>query len=286
MKALRLPERPFYAARLGAAGQPRPWSLEDLEDFVSEHDDPFGGRLLPGDRPALALELEACDAPAVWVGASGGELRAWSGALEALFRRCGVEAGECVALFDYGSSPLVLLAAGSYAPHLRRGVAERLGLRVVCNDGVASLADRMVDIVTRIRPSLWVLRRDVLAPLDEVLQTAGVDPGEACRAVIVTQAEGMPPAPELARFAASWGVAFRRTWRADAAFFLAGDCPRCEAFHVDPRLYAIEPVEDGGVAVTTRFARACPAVRHRLEGAVWLAPGCPEEPRSPRIAWA
>jgi len=285
MRAPALDTLPFYAERLDAQGRPAPWTLEDLEDFAAASGDPFAGRLLGDGLPALSLQLEGCDDPPLWVGLAAREIEAWSRALESMWTRFGLHRNECVAIFDYGSSPLVLLASASYTPHLRRGAAERLGVRVICNDGVAALADRMAEIVARLRPAALMLRRDVLAPFGAVLDTGGVSLSESCRWLAVSETDGVPEAGELARWSQRWGVPIHRVLRADAGFVLAGDCDACGAFHLDAHLYRCEALEPDGVAVTTRFARTCPAQRQRIDGAS-LAPGtCARGPGAARLLW-
>lgn len=284
MSSEALRAHPFYAERLEASGRPRPWTLEELEDAALARGDPYGGRLVPGSpAPALSLQLEACDDPPLWVGLAPAELAGWARALTGIWRRNGVERGDVVALFDYGSSPTVLLACAAYVPYLARGAAERLGAAVICNDGVATFAERMAEIAESVRPAaLWV-RRDVLAPLREVFATAGIDLRPGCRWVAVTETEGAPDAATTRALAEEWGLPVRRVLRSDAAFLLAGDCARCGDFHPDPRLYALEEPAGGGVAVTARFARLCPAARYRLEGAEAVRERCDAAPRAWRL---
>ncbi len=259
---------PFYAARLDSRGRVEPWALEDLQEFAARHGDPYGGRLAPDRAPRVSLQLEASEDEPVFLGLGSRELRAWSGALEGAWRRFGVERNDTVALFDYGSSPAVFLAAGTYVAYLGSGVADRLGLATVCNDGVASMAGRMLEILRWVRPAALVLRRDVLAPFAEALQTAGLALSGRCRWVAVTEPDGAPPLRETRRYAELWQVPVHRLLRADAACFLAGsdpDDPR--RFLVEPGLYALEAIGPGEVAVSTRFARTCPSLRHRLTSA-------------------
>jgi hypothetical protein len=285
MSRTSLRQLPFYTARLDARGRPAPWTLEELEAFAASRSDPFAGRLAPGATPPLSLQLEGCDDPPLWVGLGRGELETWSRVLEAAWARYGLEPGECLAIFDYGSSPLVLLASASYTPHLRRGAAERLGIRVICNDGVAVLAERMVEIVTQLRPAALVVRRDALAPLGAVLETTGVALDACCRWVAVTDADGVPEARELDRWSQRWSLPLHRFLRADAGLVLAGDCPECSAFHLHPRHYRVEALDDAGVCVTTRFARTTPSVRQRLHRAQLAAGSCPREPDASRLDW-
>ena len=219
-----LAELPFYRARLDGAGGVAPWTLDDLEDWAAASGDPYGGRRAEGTFPPLSLQLEAAGEPYLWVGVDTLELEAWSAALEHLLGRWGVGAGATVAYFEYGSSPLVLLSAGSYVPHLAGGAADRLGADTFCNDGLGSMAVRMVDTIRLLQPAVVVLRADVLAPFAEAVDVTGLALAEAVGCVAVTMPEGVPFPAEVDRYSQRWGMAVRRLLRADAVFLVAGDC--------------------------------------------------------------
>ncbi len=261
-----------------------PWTLDDLQAWAAASGDPFGGRYTGGGWPPLSLQLEATEDHSVWLGLDGADLEHWSQALERALARWGVGPGDVLACFDYGSSPLTLLTEGTFAPYLARGAAERLGADVICNDGLASMAGRMAEILRLVRPAAMLLRADVLAPLADALDSMSLDVAEVCRWAAVTTPDGAPYPAEAHRYARRWGLPVHRVLRADAACFLAGSCPACTAFHVDPELYRLEPLASGGVAVTT-FARTCPAVGYDLGPATVLPPGCSVEPDAPRLAW-
>lgn len=210
------------------------------------------------------MQIEASEDEPLWIGLTAPELRAWSRALERMLRRLGLRAGEALAFFDYGSSPLVLLASGSHAGHLGRGAADRMGLTTICNDGLASLVGRMTEIVRLIRPAGLVLRRDVLAPFAEALRVTGTPLAGTCRFALVTEAEDAPGRAETERYAALWGIPVHRVLRADAACLLGLALHGSDDFFIDPALHTIEALPDGDLAATARFARACPAVRYRL----------------------
>lgn len=283
--------RPFYDARPGPPGRIEPWALDDLCDFAATAGDPYGGRLAggafdgdAGRLPPFSLQLEAGDPP-VWVGLDGGELGQWSVALERILARWGVTAGDTVGFYEYGSSPLVLLSAGSYVPGLGRGATDRLGADMFCNDGMGNMAMRMAEAVRVVRPSALVVRADVAAPLTEALEMSGVWLPDVLRWAAVTVPDGAPFPGDVARWSERWGLPVRRVLRADAAFLLAGDCPACDLFHVDGDLYELEALPGGETAVTTRFAATTPAVRYSLGPAEIVAPGCGEEPGAPRLRW-
>lgn len=285
-----LRDRPFYAARLDSGGLPRPWSIDELEDFAAEHDSPFAGRALPGVEPSVSLQVEATGEPPVWVGLDGRELGRWSGGLAAMWRRWGTAPGETIAFFDYGSSPLVLLASASYVAWLRLGAADRLGLTAICNDGVASMAARMVVILEHVAPSMLVVRRDLLTPFADALRTAGFEPGlrtgrrrEGVRWIAVTEPEGLPAGRDVEPFAKEWEVPLRRVLRSDAACLLAGDCVRCGLVHLDRRLHAVREL-GGELTFSNRFARTCPTIGYRLGPGELVRGGCPADPRADRLA--
>jgi hypothetical protein len=200
-----------------------------------------------------------------------------------MWQRWGLAAGETIAFFDYGSSPLVLLASSSYMAYLKRGAADRLGVTAICNDGVATMAARMAGIIETVKPAAVVLRRDLLAPFAGALETAGVKLAGRVRWAAVSEPEGVPAREEVARFAKSFGVPTYRVLRADAAFLLAGECPECGFFHLDSA-YEARAATSGEVTITTSFARACPVVRYNIGAAELVGTGCPREPRANRIA--
>jgi hypothetical protein len=284
--------RPFYDARQDpAGGGPRPWTLDDLCEFAAGAGDPYGGRLAGGvfdgaaERlPPFSLQLEAGEPP-VWVGVDGGELARWSAALERVLARWGVTAGDTVGFYEYGSSPLVLLSAGSYVPGLGRGATDRLGADMFCNDGMGNMALRMAEAVRVVGPSAVVLRADVAAPFTEALEMSGVVLSEVVRWVAVTVPDGAPFDGDVERWSDRWGLPVRRILRADAAFLLAGDCLTCGLFHIDAEFYDLDPLPGGETAVTTRFATTTPAVRYCLGPAEVVPSGCADEPAVPRLRW-
>ncbi len=141
----------------------------------------------------------------------------------------------------------------------------------------------MAEAVRCCRPRGIVLRADVARPFVSALAQAGVSAAEAGVAwVAATAAEETPSPRELAPLRGALGVPVYRTWRADAAFFLAPECPACSLFHVPPGLYRLEGLPEG-MAVTAAFAREFPAARYLLEGAGLAPPGCQADPRAWRL---
>jgi hypothetical protein len=275
-----LSEFPFYSQRAGAAGNPAPWGNPELEAYASTHrDDPFAGRMRAGKIPKFALQLEATANPSIWVGLDPPELDRWAGVVERMWKRWGTSPGETIAFFDYGSSPLVLLASSGYVGYLRRGAAERLGLTAICNDGVAAMADRMVVIVETLRPSMMILRRDLVIPFATALEAAGVNLAGCVRWAGVSEVEGGLSRSESDQLSERLGVRVWRIFRADAAFLLAGECPACRKFHLD-REYRGNSLGSKHVAITTRFAKTCPAISYDVGPATLTSGGCPLEPRA------
>jgi hypothetical protein len=271
----------FYRSRLDAEGNVRPWDVDDLAEFAG-HGDPFAGRVAPGDRPTLSFQLEVPEEPVVWIGAEPAEVYAWSMALEQSLRLWGLGPGDTLALFDYGSSPLVLLSSSAYLPYLGQGAAQRLGVTTVCCDGVANAADRMAETVEMLDPAAIVLRAELVVPLAGALRRRGVR--LRCRWVALCCSEGAPRRVEAHACEQALQVPTRRVLRADAAFVLAPECPTCDRFHLDSDLYRLETVQ-GAVTVTTLFARRCPSHRYLLGAAGADSPGCPAAPDSWRVRW-
>jgi hypothetical protein len=280
--ALNLKRFPFYCDRLDG-GEPAPWTLADLEAFAAAHpDDPYAGRAIGKSRSEVSLQLEATSEPPVWAALSANELSRWARAVARMWARWGVAAGETIAFFEYGSSPLVLLASSGYVGYLRRGAAEILGLAAICNDGVATMAPRMVSIVEQVRPSMLILRRELASPFLAALESSGLATRERVRWIGLTAVEGAPPVSDADRLSSALGVPVHRILRADAAYMLAGECLKCRAFHLD-REYNASERDCGEVAISAKFAKTCPAVNYNIGSARLHAGGCAIEPKALRI---
>ncbi len=278
--SLDLSEYPFYRQRAGADRSFAPWGTPELEAYASANRvDPFAGRVRAGKIPKFALQLEATADPSIWVGLDPPELDRWAGVVERMWKRWGTAQGETIAFFDYGSSPLVLLASSGYVGYLRRGAAERLGLTAICNDGVAAMADRMVRIVETLRPSMMILRRDLVIPFAMALEASSVNLAGCLRWAAVAEVEGGISRSEADQMSERLGVRVWRIFRADAAFLLAGECPACRNFHLD-REYRGRSLPSKHVAITTRFATTCPAVSYDIGPATLTRGGCGQEPRA------
>src|SRR5581483_4917263 len=203
----------------GDPGRPAPWTLDDLCEFAAAAGDPYGGRLAAASPardasglPPFSLQLEAGEPP-VWVGLEPPELARWSAALERVLARWGVNAGDTVGFYDYGSSPLVLLSAGSYVPGLGAGATDRLGADMFCNDGMGNMALRMAEAVRVVGPAALVVRTDVAAPFTEALEMSGVVLGDVLRWAAVTVPDGAPFPGDVDRWSERWGLPVRRVLR-------------------------------------------------------------------------
>lgn len=283
LSSRKLAECRFYRERLGADARPKPWGLADLETFASvDLSDPFAGRVRPGLAPKFSLQLEATADPSIAIALDPPELDRWAGVMERMWKRWGTAPGETIAFFEYGSSPLVLLASSGYVGYLRRGAAERLGLTAICNDGVAAMAGRMVSIVETLEPSMLIVRRDLVMPFASALEASDTKLANRVRWVAVSEVEGSTSRREAEQISARLGVMVWRILRSDAAFLIAGECAGCRTFHLD-REYSAESLPSGHVAITTRFARTCPAVRFDIGMGTLIDGGCPLEPRAQRV---
>jgi hypothetical protein len=283
LSSRKLAECRFYRERMGADDKPIPWGLAELEAFAAiDSSDPFAGRVRQGLTPKFSLQLEATADPSIWIALDPPELDRWAGVIERMWKRWGTVPGEAIAFFDYGSSPLVLLASSGYVGYLRRGAAERLGLTAICNDGVAAMAGRMVSIVEALEPSMLIVRRDLATPFSLALEAVGTNLTDRVRWVAISEVEGCTNRREADRLSARLGVTVWRILRSDAAFLIAGECAGCRAFHLDSAYFA-ETLSSGHVAITTRFAQACPAVRFNIGLARLINGGCSLEPRAQRV---
>ncbi len=267
---------PFYRDRMESPSCLPPWGLYDWLEYAQAHQDPFGGRKLPGALPLVVVQLEGPSDPPLYLALGRQELRGWARAVTYLWRLWGVGPGQIIALYDYGSSPMVFLAHRRYTPHLQRGAADALGAKPICNDGLASMAPRMVEIFRYLRPQGLIVRAELVSPLAHACREMGVTPEEFLSFVVLTEAEGVPKA------AVPWRVTTLKTWRADAAFFVAGECPLCRLFHVPP-LYRLARHEDGTLLVSAPFGEIFPVVGYRLGPAHLEKPGCPRESSAWRL---
>jgi phenylacetate-coenzyme A ligase PaaK-like adenylate-forming protein len=256
----------------------RGWQAHDHDDLLAS-DDPFGGRIDPTARPVAVLQACA-DAPLYW-GLDRPDLDAMGEVLEGCWRALGVQAGDRVAIHDYGSSPVVLYASRAFVPHLTAGAADRISCVPICNDGLAELVDRAAHLITYVRPRVVIVAAHAVAPLRQALVER---PPPEPVTLVVTADEDPWTAEALAELV---GVGIRRATqllRIDLALLLAPPCRDDPTrFHPDPDAYTIEVLDEGDVpadvgsgrsdrlVVTHRKIVTCPVVRYASEvrGRVW-----------------
>jgi len=255
--------------------------------------DPYSGRLPRGRRPALTVQLDYPEETALYIGLSKADLQRYAEALKRCLVLLGVRPGDTIALFEFGTSPVVYLASACYAPHLKQGAADALQCTVVCNDGIPSMSRRALDILRLVRPRYVFVRTDCLEPLLAACAAERVQLASYTHGLVVTHNDGAPawkvPAPERAT------VPIYHLPRCDLALFMAVQCPACRCLHFSPDLYTVEVVSPGSLrpaaggrsgrlVITNRFVRASRAVRvlSQLEGR--LIPGtCASAPADLRL---
>lgn len=182
---------------------------------------------------ALAVQLERPGAGSLELSPDG-----LGGCAEALARAwdvLGVGAGDRIAIYDYGSSPVAYLASQAFAPYLERGASERSGATALCVDGLPDNVKRFTHVLRHFQPRFAFVRAD-LAPL--LVSGPTAVPAELRTARLVVSADGDVPAPgERAAWEREWsgGVSLLARW--DAAAFVAAECPRCRLLCVPEDLY-------------------------------------------------
>lgn len=268
-----------------------------LEELISARvEDPFSQRWCGKDKsPLVAVQAEYdADLP-LYLGFDRQGLQSYARALTHGWSLLGLESGDRVAIFDYGPSPISYLASSVFTPYLSRGAADILGCLPVCNDGVANLTPRAVEILKFVRPKVMFVRSDCLAPLITEINRQLPHPADYVAALVVAENEGLLSRETLTAWERQLAIPVYRLLRIDIAMFLAAECPECRLLHCPPDLYYVESVADSDqlaeqagnarLAVTNRFTASCPSIRY-LSGvkASIVTPGCPRAPRDVRIA--
>ena len=298
---------PFYRGRLrgpkglraaGAAtfgDRIAPFTLEELVEETSRSGDPYASRWCRKKAPPLVFQLEYDTEPRLYLPLDRPALKSYAEALARCWSLLGVAKGDKVAIFDYGTSPLSYLASASYTPYLNRGAAEALGCLPVCNDGVANMSQRAVEILKFIRPRIFFLRSDCLQPFINQVEAAGLRVSDYARALVVAECEGTLSRQEQTSFEQRLGVPVYQMLRIDAAMFLAMECPQCRLLHTWRDLYLVENSRENGgeihngapcpLLITNWFALNCPTLRYasQIQGSL-AAAGCARGPRDQRIA--
>ena len=243
----------------------------------------------------MTIELEPSGDAARYLTMDRVDLRRYAEALKRCLLLLRVEPGDILAYFEFGTSPVVYLSSSCYVPYLRRGAAEALGCITICNDGVATMSDRAVEILRYVRPRFFFVRVDCLFPFVSACERTGIQASRYVEALVVTQNDGGVPRGLLERSSDSLGVPIYRLPRCDEALFFAPECPECRCLHTWPEMYRVELAAPGTLdavpsgqrgllRVSNRFVRSRPRsqVLTALEGQ--LAEGsCPRGPEDLRL---
>jgi phenylacetate-coenzyme A ligase PaaK-like adenylate-forming protein len=267
-----LPERPSWPSYSHTA--------EDLEAVAAARDDPFGGRH-DIEHPPDVLIQAARGLPIYWA-LTASDLSALSTILAASWTRLGITAGQCVAFYDYATSPMVAYASRAYVPHLDAGAADRLGCLPICNDGLPDLADRCVHILEYAQPSVLFVEAEVMDPLSRALERKGLS--ATCR-VVVTSDEAPVGSAQIREWSALLRTDVQQILRADAPLFFAPPCAiEPMTFHPDEGAYCVEalnpdasnalPDDTGLITVTNLAMRSSIIIRYvtNVEGIVREGP--------------
>lgn len=268
----------------------------DLAAHKLRSGDPYAGRLAAGRQALVTLQLDYAEATPLYLGLDRADLQAYARALQRCLALLGVRAGDTLAVYDFGTSPVAYLASACSLPYLRQGAADALGCAVVCNDGVPSMAQRAVDLLRYVRPRFLLARVDCLQPLLAACEADGLVVPRHLEALVATRNEGRLDPRLREQLQQRLGVPVYLLPRSDLALFLAMECPECRCLHTWGDLYRVEvlspealgpapPGQAGRLAVTARFARVCPTPRvlTSLEARL-VEPGCPRGPRDLRLA--
>jgi phenylacetate-coenzyme A ligase PaaK-like adenylate-forming protein len=270
--------------------------LEDLEEERIRSGDPYSLRWCGRNSPLIVCQLEYDTESPLYLGLDRPALGFYAEALRRCWSLLGLAKGDTVAIFDYGTSPISYLASSLFTPYLTRGAADLLGCMPVCNDGVANMSQRAVEILRFVRPRVLFVRTDCLRPLAMEIGRQALPLAEHTSALVAVENEGLLSRGDQNECQRRLGVPVYRLLRIDLAMFLAVECPECRLLHSWRDLYFVESVAEGfegragepeahSLVVTNWFAAACPAIRYvsQVKGSVEPA-GCPRGPQDWRIA--
>lgn len=273
-----------------------PLTLEELVEEKIRSGDPYSSRWCEKKSPPVVFQLEYDTETPLFLPLARSTLKGYAKALTRCWSLLGLERGDRVAIFDYGTSPMTYLASASYTPYLSRGAAEVLGCLPICNDGVANMSQRAVEILKVIRPRILFLRSDCLMPLINDAEAAALHLPDYVRALVIAENEGALSQMDQQSFERRLGVPIYRMVRVDVGMFLAVECPQCRLLHTWQDSYLVENAEgDMGepangpvrspLVITNWFDLACPTLRYLsvIKGAL-MPPGCSKGPQDQRIA--
>lgn len=272
-----------------------PVRASDLAAQKVRTGDPYSGRLAKGRVPLVTVQLDYAEETHLYVGLDRGDLKRYAAVLRRCLALLGLGPGDVVAFYDYGTSPTVYLASACYTPYLTQGAADALGCTVICNDGVPNMGHRAVDLVKYVRPRYLFVRPECVQPFVAAAEADGDRIERYLQGLVATCNEGPfdPRLPEMVQ--QRLGLPLYWMPRSDLALFMAQECPECRLVHTWRDVYTIEvltsdslePVPEGqmGVlAITSLFARVCPAIRVLTQIQARVVPGgCPRGPEDIRL---
>jgi phenylacetate-coenzyme A ligase PaaK-like adenylate-forming protein len=273
-----------------------PLTLEELVEEKIRSGNPYSLRWCMERSPLVVFQLEYDTETPLYLPLDRSGLKGYAEALTRCWSLLGLGKGDRVAIFDYGTSPVSYLSSASYTPYLAGGAAEALGCLPICNDGVANMSQRAVEILRFIRPRILFLRSDCLQPLARDAEGAALRLSDYVRALVVAESEGALSHIDQEAFERRLGVPIYRMVRIDVAMFLAVECPQCRLLHTWQDLYLVENIQEDNeeilngdvrspLLITNWFGLACPTLRYlsQIKGTV-VSPGCPNGPNDQRIA--
>jgi phenylacetate-coenzyme A ligase PaaK-like adenylate-forming protein len=270
-------------------------TLEGLVLANIKKRDPYALRWGKGKTPEVVFQLEYDTEVALYAALDARALTTYAEALRRCWSSFGIEQGDCVGIFDYGTSPISYLASSIFTPYLERGAADILGCLAICNDGVANLSQRALDIVKYARPRVLFLRSDCLHPFATEVTRSSLALSSYVDALVAVANETVLSRAERDSYEATLGVPILRLVRADAAMFLAPECRQCRLFHIWPDLYHVETAAQGAnqqtgrqlnrLVITNCFSKSFSANRYLSQINAILEPaGCPAAPKDLRMS--
>ena len=261
-------------------------SLEELVAEKARSGDPYSSRWCGQQDPLVVVQLDYGTESPLYLPFDRRTLRSYAEALGRCLDLVGLKKGNAVAIYDYGTSPVSFLASAAFTPYLKKGPAETLGCLTICNDGIASMSGRAIDILKYVRPRILFVRAECLHPLALEVEGQLSQLSDYTGGLVVSENESLLSKADQDAFERRLGVPVYRLLRVDLALFFAMECPKCRLLHSWEDLYNVETFHeaiegsssdsrDDCLVVTNWFARSCPAVRYlsRVRGSV-VSGGC------------
>lgn len=180
---------------------------------------------------STTLEYPVCfELPGGQLAFGAGELDSWAEHLEWCYRLLGLGDARCIAVQDFGTSPLAFLGSSLLMPTLTAGVAERLGARLICLDASPERVVITPAVIRQIKPDVLVVRGDVLGLLLDVTSRAGIDLTALGTRIVVAVDPHPTPLPP-----GRW----QRLLHAESSLLMAPECTHCGALHLRAGSYEL-----------------------------------------------